>query len=498
MRFKIHRCLAGLALVLCFCLAPVTVLAEQDPFPVYDCIRPNVAFWCDIYTRYPTTQGLIHDSRDVSIIYEVLELEGTWESGARSRDQQRIEAAKSKYLSILSTLASGWPPTNPEEERVAALFGQGTTTEDYRLAKENLRFQSGLRERFREGVVRSGAYLDEIRRVLASHGVPEDLAYLPHVESSFNYKAYSKVGAAGIWQFTQSTGQRFLPMSQAVDARRDPIQATHAAAQLLRENYDRLGSWPLAVTAYNHGANGMARAKTSLGGYEAIFREYESPLFKFASRNFYSEFLAARQVARNHQEYFGALALESPVRSKVLTLPSHARVGELVNHLGIDPDTFRRLNPSLSDSVYSGRLPVPQGYPVRVPAEWSVARLDIAPVALPAKKGAVKLSAAKERAGVKGGAMHVVKKGETAWSIAARYGTTVQELRRANQMADGVGVRSGQRLRIPETEGVPVDTGQPAKSKKPEASNSGQPRTTADKQTAAKKLVLAPRNAHKR
>ncbi|MFZ5774890.1 MAG: transglycosylase SLT domain-containing protein [Thermodesulfobacteriota bacterium] len=438
--------------LLCIIIAAGTARAESDPFPVYDCIRPNVAFWCDIYTRYPTTQGLIHDGRDVRIVYEVLELEGTWETGARRRDQQRIEAAKSKYLSILSTLASGWPPTNPEEERVAGLFGQGATTEDFRLAMENIRFQGGLRERFREGLVRSGAYLEEMRRILGGYGVPEDLAFLPHVESSFNYKAYSKVGAAGIWQFTQSTGKRFLDMNQAVDERRDPIQATHAAARLLRENYERLGSWPLAVTAYNHGANGMARAKAALGGYEAIFRQYESPLFKFASRNFYSEFLAAREVATHHEQYFGPLAMEPPVRSKVLALPSHAKVGQLVNHLGIDPDTFRRLNPSLSDSVYAGQLPVPQGHPVRVPAEMSVARLDLVPPApVPSAKGKAKAAAgkAKQPPELTAAKTHVVKKGETAWSIASRYGLTVAELRQANGMGKDAGVRTGQRLRIP-------------------------------------------------
>ncbi len=102
--------------------------------------------------------------------------------------------------------------------------------------------------------------------------------------------AYSKFGAAGIWQFTRSTGRRYMEVGYVLDERRDPIRATHAAAQLLKENYEKLGSWPLAITAYNHGAAGMARARQKHGDYPAIFKSYRSRTFKFASRNFYSEF----------------------------------------------------------------------------------------------------------------------------------------------------------------------------------------------------------------
>ena len=148
-------------------------------------------------------------------------------------------------------------------------------------------------DRFREGLIRSGAYVDQIKEIFRSYGLPSDLAYLPHVESSFNPKAYSKFGAAGLWQFMRSTGKRFLEIDYTLDERRDPIRASHAAARLLKENYKALGTWPMAITAYNHGLAGMMRATRSKGNYEAIFKQYRSRLFKFASRNFYSEFLAA-------------------------------------------------------------------------------------------------------------------------------------------------------------------------------------------------------------
>ena len=102
-----------------------------------------------------------------------------------------------------------------------------------------------------------------MRAVFRDQGMPDDLALLPHVESSFNVRAYSKYGAAGVWQFMRGTGRRFMKVDYVVDESLDPITATRAAARLLRENYAILGTWPLALTAYNHGAAGMARAVRS-------------------------------------------------------------------------------------------------------------------------------------------------------------------------------------------------------------------------------------------
>jgi membrane-bound lytic murein transglycosylase D len=106
-----------------------------------------------------------------------------------------------------------------------------------------------------------------------------------------------------------------MKVGRGLDERRDPIRSSKAAAQLLEQNYKILGSWPLAITAYNHGIAGLLRARKSKGGEEAIFSDYSGRRFKFASRNFYSEFLAARHVANNHALYFGP-AEEGPSRAE--------------------------------------------------------------------------------------------------------------------------------------------------------------------------------------
>src|SRR5262249_41445199 len=156
-------------------------------------------------------------------------------------------------------------------------------------------FQGGMRGRFAQGLIRSWTYLPEIERIFANAGLPAELTLLPHIESSFENRALSKVGAAGIWQIMPATGRRYLRVSDAVDERRGFSAPTRAAAKILRENYDMLGPWPLAITAYNHGANGMKQAVATVGttDFGVIVQRYRGPLFGFASQNFYAEFLAA-------------------------------------------------------------------------------------------------------------------------------------------------------------------------------------------------------------
>lgn len=441
MLVRSFRCCVLLAVSLLFALllAPPAPAGQDDPFPVPESIRASVAFWQDIFARYPSSQGVLHDNRNPVMVYEVLQIEGIWDNASRARDKARIDAAREKYQGILARLADGEPAASDDEQRVAALFGPGATAGDFRAASERIRFQSGQKDKFQEGLIRSGAYLAEIKEILAGHGLPEDLAYLPHVESSFNYQAYSKVGAAGIWQFMESTGKEFMRVDYAVDERRDPIKATHAAARLLRRNYERLGDWPLAITAYNHGANGMARAKAALGHYERVFNEYESPLFKFASRNFYPEFLAAREVAKNYREYFGPLRFLAPVASRSVPLPDYMQADELVRYLQVEMSTFRELNPALREPVYSGQKLIPKGYEVRLPLQDRVLQLA---AAMPDS-----LRRQEQRASV----FHQVRRGDTVSSIAKRHGVRVQDLVAVNRLDKRAVIQVGQNLRIPAT-----------------------------------------------
>ena len=147
---------------------------------------------------------------------------------------------------------------------------------------------------------------------MEEHDAPGALALLPLVESSYE-NARSSAAALGVWQFTRATSRNYLQVSKRVDERLDPVKSAHAAAKLLNDNYDALGTWPLAITAYNHGRGGMLRAKDAHGSdLPTIINEYRSPLFGYASMNFYAEFLAAADVYEHRAEYFGPLDLDRP------------------------------------------------------------------------------------------------------------------------------------------------------------------------------------------
>jgi membrane-bound lytic murein transglycosylase D len=343
--------------------------AASDPFPTFPCLESNVRFWVDAYTRYTTTDGIIHDATDLSIVYSVIDLLPPDKPGARRTNQARIRAAKEQYSKILKDLIKNGAPEDPEKRHIADLFGPEASADTLRKASRNIRCQVGQKDRFEEGLIRSGAYLPRMKDIFRSHGLPEDLCYLPHVESSFDLSAFSKAGAAGIWQFTRATGKKFLTVNKLVDERRDPIRATEAAAKLLKANYDLLGNWPMAVTAYNHGIAGMLRAKKRMGTYEEAFEAYNGRRFRFASRNFYPEFLAARHVAKNYTHYFSDIQLSQSLDVFEVVTKRQISVEHISRHYDVDLETLRDLNPALGKRAFKGQRQVPKGYVLRLPAD---------------------------------------------------------------------------------------------------------------------------------
>ena len=425
----------SVAMLLGLAVAP---LAAAEPFPQYEIIKPNVDFWTKIYSHYPTTKVVIHDSHDLRIVYDVITVKPYDAPGAQKINRRRTKQAKAKYQALLKRLADNPQIEDKECQSVAKLFGTNADAKTYRRASQQVRSQLGQKDRFQAGLTRSGAYLDQIRTILKSNGVPEDLAYLPHVESSFNPDAYSKFGAAGIWQFTRSTGRRYMTVGYVLDERRDPLRATHAAAQLLKENYEKLGSWPLAITAYNHGAAGMARARQKHGDYPTIFKSYRSRTFKFASRNFYSEFLAARQVASDHTAYFGPLTLATPTPSHTVTLKGYARLQDLSDHFAVSPEIIRKMNPALRSPVFNDQKYLPKGYHLRLP-----------PDAAPSGTALAALPDSLYKSAQKPSRFYTVQRGDTAGRIARTHGVRLSDLILANNLSTRATIYPRQTLRIP-------------------------------------------------
>jgi membrane-bound lytic murein transglycosylase D len=212
--------------------------------------------------------------------------------------------------------------------------------------------------------------------VFREAGLPEDLAYLPHVESSFQNHAASSVGAAGMWQFMPDTARHFGMLNAAVDERRDPVASAQGAARYLGNAHDRLGTWPLALTSYNHGVGGMKRAQEVYGNdFATIVRNYSGPGFGFASRNFYAEFLAAREIARNPQRFFPeGVRYEPPLNLDRVRLRQTVNVTTLANYYEVSPWELTRLNQAWKPAAQSGLIALPAGTLVWLPA-GTVARL---------------------------------------------------------------------------------------------------------------------------
>jgi membrane-bound lytic murein transglycosylase D len=458
--------------------------AESDTFPMPSVIEPNVAFWTQIYTEYSSNHGVLHDSRQLNIIYGVIELVDPDRYGGRKTNKNRIKKAKKKYKAILAKLTQGKAPVGPVEQKVAKLFGPDTKPAEFRAAIRNIRCQTGQKDRFRAGVIRSGAYIDEIKRIFRSKGLPEDLAYLPHVESSFNPKAYSKFGAAGMWQFTRSTGKHYMKVGYTIDERRDPIISSYAAAKLLQHNYRKLHNWPMALTAYNHGASGMLRARRKKGTYERIFTEYRSRIFKFASRNFYSEFLAAREAATNYRQYFGDLKLDKPVKSREVVLKGYVSLPQMARHLNLNIPELRGLNPALREPVFRGQKYVPRGYRLRLPyrndTDWEtlVAKLEDQFYKHYQKKSRI----------------YTVQRGDTAGAIARIHGVKLADLVAANNLNSRATIYVNQNLRIPlgEDTSILVAKRQPKKPLPTKALEASPPIVAASGVTTPEKSETPP------
>ncbi len=426
----------GLLLAL---LAVSFAIRAETLFPRPRSLEAAVEFWTRVYTEVDTRGGFIHDSERLDIVYETIR--NTPSEAARRRE---VRAAVERYRTILTKLGNGARQgLSAEEKRVLELFPEGTANAEFRAAANRLRFQLGQSDRFKAGLIRSGIWRDYIDEVLDAHGVPRELVALPHVESSFDPTAYSKAGAAGMWQFTRSTGLRYMRIDHIVDERRDPFLSTDAAARLLRDNYEVLGHWPLAITAYNHGVGGMRRAVSQLGTTDigVIAERYKGRTFGFASRNFYPAFLAAMDIDQNPEKYFGDVRLSARSDTIVTTVPDYMTVTTLARALDLPVGRLRELNPALTEMVWRGDKLVPRGFPLRLPGSLgSLSNPETLLASIPAsERYAAQLPDVEHR----------VARGETLSQIAARYRVSLAALAEANGLRDRHLIRAGQVLKLP-------------------------------------------------
>jgi membrane-bound lytic murein transglycosylase D len=410
-------------------------------------LEPDVEFWIRVYTQVDTNAGFLHDQYNLGVVYDTVRFAPDSSQSAREREVDAHRAAIAAALRRIAAAPDS--PLSPEDQRIRDLWGAGVSPARLREAVDDIRFQLGQSDRFRAGLIRSGAWETHIAETLANRGLPAELAVLPHVESSFNPAAYSKVGAAGMWQFMRSTGRRYMRIDSSVDDRLDPFRATEAAAQLLAYNYRVLGTWPLALTAWNHGTAGMLRAKEQLGTDDivTILRRYNSRTFGFASRNFYVSFLAALDIDHNPEKYFGGVQKQGEMKFQVVTVPGYVPMATLERVLSVRADELRALNPALLRPVWDGQLRVPRDYRLRLPAadeQWTTELL------------AHQLNPRELYAGQPQPTRYKVQQGDTLARLADRYGVPIETLARMNRIRVSAALKVGRTVNLPEGATVQV------------------------------------------
>jgi len=349
-----------------------TRVPSTGDFPVPAEIQPNVDFWRNVYAKWGRNQAALHDDQYLGVVYEVIDLPVDSSEGLTSDQRAIIQAhqdnLKYRLRSLQGKIGRGESLNSEEAALRDKLVAAGGAKAIYG-ADERVRVQRGIREKFRRGVEVSGRYEPAFREAFRAAGLPEDLVYLPHVESSYQLSARSSAGATGVWQFMPGTGRNYMHVGEAVDERLDPVVSAKAAARYLDEAYRQLGTWPLAITSYNHGVGGMSRAKSEHGSdFGRIVRDYQGPTFKFHSRNYYAQFLAARDIASHPETYFPGIVRQAPMTEERIVLPASMPATQVASYYGVSLDRLAATNLAWREPARSGRALLPAGHTVWLPA----------------------------------------------------------------------------------------------------------------------------------
>jgi len=376
--------------------ATAQLTPSDNPFPLLPGLEQPVEFWKKIFTEHSISQLVFFDPLDMSKIYEVLDV------GEESRSDRYIDG---------------------ERARVAAA---------HEVDIDRVKVQRGIKERTAAGLKRANRFLAQMQQIFRERGVPVELTYLPLIESSYNIAARSHAGALGMWQFMPRTARQFLRVSRSIDERKDPIESTRAAATFLKQAHDSLGNWPLAITAYNFGPSGMARAVAEVGSDDLVevIQKYDHPRWGYPPKNFYAEFLAAVEIGKNIDQYFPGLELDEPVAIQEVALRGNASLAAVMKSTGLKRDEFLEWNPALA-----GSRMIPAGYRVKLPVDRKMAAIV-----------EVRQAPARQQSSV---LRHRVKRGETVVHIAKRYGTSPERIIRINRISKVKLLRIGSTLLIP-------------------------------------------------
>jgi membrane-bound lytic murein transglycosylase D len=419
---------------------------EEGAFKVSSAAGLIVKFWIDVYTKYSTHHGIIHNLEYPEIVYEVVDFtdidsdETITEYKKEEKRNQLVRSAKERILFSLNKLAENddVDATNSYDRRIIEAFKAIPNPPSYHQSAnmKSLRFQLGQSDRMKEAIQKSGRYLPMMEEIFRKEGLPKELTRIVFVESSFNVNSYSKVGASGLWQIMPYVAKGNLKMNSLVDYRNHPVEATKLAAKILKFNYLNLGSWSLAVTAYNHGTNGVKRLteiNQTKDLYEIIDSGTHTNSFGFASRNFYYSFLAALEVEKSVDVYFSDLCKLSKIRLVEASLPKPMKYKKFVEFFNGDSNLAYSFNPHFQKIIYENRTLMPKRSKVLIPESSNKGLLQMLGPTVPVLGTERKYS---------------VGRGDTLIRISRQFKVSVDDLLAWNDLDHPNQIRSGQSLVI--------------------------------------------------
>jgi membrane-bound lytic murein transglycosylase D len=310
------------------------------------------------------------------------------------------------------------------------------------------RFTVGVeKDFFLRSLMRSGRYRPEIVAELKEAGLPEELSWLPLIESGFNVKALSRARALGLWQFIPSTGYKFgLKRDRFIDERMDPEKSTRAAIAYLKELHNIFGDWTTVLAAYNCGEGRVLRViKTQNVNYLDNFWDLYERLPRETAR-YVPRFLATLHILNAPEKYGLDLAqIEPPLVYETAAVNRQIHLRDAAKVIGVSESTLREMNPELRYKI----LP-PSDYDLKIPVGTSEQLL--------ADIENVHTASLPQPAYV----YHRVRSGETLSTIARHYHTSVARIQQANNLRSSF-IRAGKRLKIP-SKGYAYTSSEPAQT----------------------------------
>jgi membrane-bound lytic murein transglycosylase D len=328
-------------------------------------------------------------------------------------------------------LNSDWEEKNSE---VISEYGTIPLVINDAVAKNLRYFQEGITDRFQSYLDRFHHYKEIVEPIFQEFGLPTDLMYLSLVESGFNPRAFSRARASGPWQFMKATGRMYkLNVSWYVDERRDPIKSTVAAAHHLRDLYDRFGSWPLALAAYNAGSGKVSRAIRKTGTRD-FWKIRRTRYIRRETKDYVPRFIAATLIAKNPTAY-GFLPPEGDRHQfEEVLISKPVQLAAITKQTGISLEELKRLNPELRRNIVPKskgpgyHLKVPVGMASLVTAHHVTFPVWTQPPPPPTQ-------------------WYRVRRGDSLSVVARRFRMKVRQLKNMNNLSSNL-IRVGARLRV--------------------------------------------------